>query len=418
MIPKNYVKLEKFPINANGKINKKALLEIECKNIKSQNYEGPKDNVEKQVLEIWYEILGIKNIGVNEKFFDVGGHSLKAAIMANKIYGRFNVSFPLSDLFKNPSVREVSDKIKQIIENSANEEYLNNEEIILLKQGKNKTKNIFFVHSAVNAVECYAKLSKHLNQDFNCWGIKATQVELYSAQKIQVEEIAKDYVQRIKKIQPNGPYYISGWCIAGIIAYEIAKQLENMNDKVEFLGLINSPLVKQESIGLRFITKLKYIHEKEGVVLKKVIRNTKFENKYKDNINKENVWDLFINELDSNDSYEIEKEIIFNNICLYEPSCRNLFSNYKSMELKEMLLKFNIMRSLINAIYCNYSLREKINANIYYYVAGKDKIKNMELWKNHTNKSLIVHYIDSKHFEIFDGEECSCLGDKFNESIS
>lgn len=120
MIPEYFVPLEKIPLNPHGKLDHNALPQPEIKG--SQQYVAPRDGVERKLLPIWGEILGIEKstIGIDGNFFELGGHSLSATTMAFRIHQEFNVNIPLVEILKNPTIRELGEYIKTASE----EEYM------------------------------------------------------------------------------------------------------------------------------------------------------------------------------------------------------------------------------------------------------------------------------------------------------
>ncbi|MCP4155663.1 MAG: hypothetical protein GY757_48510, partial [bacterium] len=115
MIPSFFIKQEKIPLTPNGKIDKKALAKIQYSNLNSQTYIAPRNTIEKKLTEIWTGILENQKgpIGIDDNFFDIGGHSLRATIMASRIHKQFNVILPLAEIFKKPFIRTLSDTIKE-----------------------------------------------------------------------------------------------------------------------------------------------------------------------------------------------------------------------------------------------------------------------------------------------------------------
>jgi iturin family lipopeptide synthetase A len=112
MIPVLYVHVEMFPLNANGKIDRKALPEAEFKT--GVEYVAPSNEVEEKLIELWSNILGIDKgvISVNSSFFDIGGHSLKATLLVNKISKEFNIEFKLADVFHKQNVKNQAEFIQ------------------------------------------------------------------------------------------------------------------------------------------------------------------------------------------------------------------------------------------------------------------------------------------------------------------
>ncbi|MCP4214102.1 MAG: amino acid adenylation domain-containing protein [bacterium] len=107
MVPAYYTLMENIPLTPNGKVDKRALPEPQSMVSK---YEAPVDNTEKTLVGIWSEILGVEpdKIGVNDDFFDLGGHSLRANNMVAKIHKVFDTRILLGDIFKMSSIRQLA----------------------------------------------------------------------------------------------------------------------------------------------------------------------------------------------------------------------------------------------------------------------------------------------------------------------
>jgi amino acid adenylation domain-containing protein len=114
MIPLHFVRLDKMPLTPNGKIHRKALPKPELKERK--DYIGPRDEVEKQLINIWSEILTQPHdkISIDDDFFELGGHSLKVTVLVSKIHKEVGIKMELVWIFENPTVREIASLIKTI----------------------------------------------------------------------------------------------------------------------------------------------------------------------------------------------------------------------------------------------------------------------------------------------------------------
>jgi len=119
MIPSYFVPIEKIPLTPNGKIDRKALPKLEFR--ADENYTAPGNMIEKKLAALWSEILGrdelhtsqLKtSIGIDDNFFLLGGHSLKATVMATRIHKEFDVIVPLAEVFRTPTIKELAEYIK------------------------------------------------------------------------------------------------------------------------------------------------------------------------------------------------------------------------------------------------------------------------------------------------------------------
>ncbi|MCX6584774.1 MAG: amino acid adenylation domain-containing protein [Candidatus Aminicenantes bacterium] len=114
MIPLHFLALEKIPLTASGKVDRKALPrpgQLEAGSI----YVAPGNKTQEKLAELWSQVLGVRQekIGIDDHFFQVGGQSLKAAMLISKIHSTFNVSLPLVEFFESPTIRAQARYIKE-----------------------------------------------------------------------------------------------------------------------------------------------------------------------------------------------------------------------------------------------------------------------------------------------------------------
>ncbi|WP_185150677.1 non-ribosomal peptide synthetase [Cytobacillus dafuensis] len=110
MVPAHIVTLSKMPLTPNGKLDRKSL--PEPKVLLNNRYETPQAGTEQLIAEIWKEILGIKDIGVHDDFFDLGGHSLKATMLVARLKKIIGKTIPLSEFFENSTIRKLAEKLE------------------------------------------------------------------------------------------------------------------------------------------------------------------------------------------------------------------------------------------------------------------------------------------------------------------
>ena len=111
MIPPYMVELPALPITANGKVDRRALPEPEFTGGVMSAYAAPRNELEEQLVGIWQDILGLSRVGIDDHFFEMGGHSLKAGILQARLHKQCNVRLPLSELFKLPTIRQLSERM-------------------------------------------------------------------------------------------------------------------------------------------------------------------------------------------------------------------------------------------------------------------------------------------------------------------
>jgi len=119
MTPSYFMKLEKMPLNPNGKIDRGSLPKPGLK--VGESYTAPGDEIETKLVNLWAEILGRDplhasqlqtSIGIHDNFFELGGHSLKATALMSKIHKELEVKVELMDIFRTPTIREIARLIR------------------------------------------------------------------------------------------------------------------------------------------------------------------------------------------------------------------------------------------------------------------------------------------------------------------
>ena len=115
MVPDFFVRMDKMPLTANGKIDRAAMPVPE--NLKKQlaeDYVPPANEIEEKLVRIWEDILGRQSIGTNDNFFKMGGHSLKATQLISRIYREMKFRIELSQIFETPTIREIANEISSL----------------------------------------------------------------------------------------------------------------------------------------------------------------------------------------------------------------------------------------------------------------------------------------------------------------
>ncbi|SHE68728.1 non-ribosomal peptide synthase domain TIGR01720/amino acid adenylation domain-containing protein [Seinonella peptonophila] len=112
MVPDRITQLDQFPLTAHGKVDKQSLLGL-TENIASErSYVPPQDELEETLVQIWTDVLATPHLGMDDSFFQMGGHSLKAIICLAQIHKHLHVKVPLAEFFARPTVRELAQYIR------------------------------------------------------------------------------------------------------------------------------------------------------------------------------------------------------------------------------------------------------------------------------------------------------------------
>ncbi len=252
MIPSFIVKLEKFPLTPNAKIDRKSLPDpADIKTVTGDNFVEPGDELELKLAAIWKKLLGIKKISIKDDFFKLGGHSLLAAQLFALIEKTLGKNLPLATLFKAPTIEQIANILRQ--ENWKPEW----SSVVPIKTTGTKPP-IFLVHGAEGNVLLYKNLAYHLNEDQPVYGIQSGGLDGSDNIQPDIQIMAGNYIREIKTIQPEGPYNLGGYCLGGTIAFEIAQQLTASGDEVSLLAMFECYNVKNISFPLPIYKK--WIH--------------------------------------------------------------------------------------------------------------------------------------------------------------
>lgn len=235
MIPSRYITIDKFPLNPNGKIDRKSLL-IEETNIPTGvDYIEPQTELQHRLKDIWASVLNNESFGIEDDFFDIGGHSLSAVHLLQKIKEEVNLPVTLPIIFQNTTIRKLS---RALIENAG----IGSESNVVLLQEKGDGPPLF----CVVGVHLYNDLAQHFSPDYPVYGVILPYEEQFFNGKINftpsVEKMATKYIQAIKRVKPEGPYCLAGVSFGGVLAYEIAQQLSRSGEHICFVALFDSLL--------------------------------------------------------------------------------------------------------------------------------------------------------------------------------
>ncbi|WP_245688611.1 non-ribosomal peptide synthetase [Thermogemmatispora onikobensis] len=235
MVPASFIILDSLPHTPTGKIDRQALASLPAPAHESEQ-EGeatPRTLLEQQLMQIWEELLNVQPIGTRDNFFEIGGHSLLAARLFARIEQQLGKQLPLSLFFQEPTI----ERLAKAIEEGASQEDSRTPIIALQRQGKKRP--LFYLHGDWTGGAFYCiELAKHLGEDQPFYAVEPYRFP-QEAPPPSFEEMAAAHIEAIRRIQPSGPYRLAGWCNGGLVAYEMARQLQAMGEKVELLVLID-----------------------------------------------------------------------------------------------------------------------------------------------------------------------------------
>jgi amino acid adenylation domain-containing protein len=232
MVPSAFVWLDAFPLTPNGKINRDALPEAGRDDTTTGELVEPATPTERLIARVWAEELGLERIGATDTFGQLGGHSVAALRVVLRIREMTGHEVPLARLLTSTTVATLG----EVIDGSLREQGS-----ILVPLRERTGTPLFLVHPLGGTVFCYGALTDALPADQPVVGIQAFDlVGPDGPRPDRIEVIARHYLQAVRSVQAEGPYRLGGWCMGGVVSYEMARQLEQQGEQVAVLFLIDS----------------------------------------------------------------------------------------------------------------------------------------------------------------------------------
>jgi len=196
------------------------------------NYVAPKNSTEAQLVELWQTLLGIEPIGIEDDFFTLGGHSLKALKFIEAANKKFKEKLSLQDLYERKTIARLAQKMEshEKTENS----------IVKLAIQPNSIGNVFLLPPVAGNMFCFNTIVAGWDSPFSLYGLQDPSISTGELEFVSLADMAKFYLEKIKQVQPNGPYHLVGYSFGGTLAYEIAHLLKMRDERVGLLMLIDS----------------------------------------------------------------------------------------------------------------------------------------------------------------------------------
>jgi amino acid adenylation domain-containing protein len=249
MVPSSFAVVETFLLTPNGKVDRKALpafqfpkpLEVE------RGAEVEEDCLELTVLHSWRTILNKPDIGLDHDFFQAGGHSLLAMRMLTEMNKKLSVRIPISHLVEAPTARKFAELLTQTKDVPGR--------YLVSMQLEGSLPPVYLIHHLLGDVLIYRPVASQFAPDRPVFGIQPPADLMDRPQPYSLQALAFDYVGEILKRQTAGPIHLAGFSSGSLIAFEMARQFENLGIEVGMLALIDGEIHAE---GPRMPTAVKY----------------------------------------------------------------------------------------------------------------------------------------------------------------
>ena len=251
MAPAAFVVMESFLLTPSGKVDRKALpaFQPSAPLGSEEGNESAEHTAERIVLHCWRKVLGRPDLGLDQNFFDAGGHSLLIMRMLAQMNSTLGRKLPTSLLLEAPTARRFAELAVQTKDGPAKH--------LVPMQPEGSLPPLYLVHHLLGDVLIYRDLANQFRPNRPVYGIQAAADLAHRSKPCSVEDLASDYVGEIIKQQTASPIHLAGFSTGSILAFEMARQLTKRGVPVGLLALIDGDV------------------QAEGVLLPKRVKYTK-----------------------------------------------------------------------------------------------------------------------------------------------
>ena len=232
MVPTHIVQMARFPLSANGKLDRRALPEPQ---VAQGTYRAPRNALEQALVQIWQEVLGLEQVGIDDNFFELGGDSLHVLKVISRVRNQSlpGFSLKLRDLMQKPCIAELSGVEPAAIAQAP-------DPLLALNSRVSDVPPLFCLHGGFGTVFDYEPLARQLDGRRSVYGVQCRMLLDPEWQDTSLQNMAQAYAGRIREQQADGPYYLLGWSLGGALTLLVAQTLEAQGQQVAFAGLVDT----------------------------------------------------------------------------------------------------------------------------------------------------------------------------------
>ncbi len=247
MVPSAFVLLEKLPLTPNGKIDRRALpMPKLSRDAANNTFIAPTLALHHQLVQIWEDLLGVRQIGIKDNFFELGGESLLAVRLFARIEQVCGKKLPFSTFFAGATIECLATALMEEAKADSRAP------VVRVQAGNGSKQPFFYLHGDWSAGGFYSlEMARYLGPDQPFYLLEPYQFDGLAVLPT-FEAMAAAHLKTMRAIQPDGPYMLGGCCNGGNLSHEIAKQLHAQGQAVDLLVLFN-PELRAAPIGNRRI---------------------------------------------------------------------------------------------------------------------------------------------------------------------
>jgi amino acid adenylation domain-containing protein len=235
MVPTRFVLIDELPRTTSGKIDRRAIsVSYDERPAAPGRIDPPRNDLERELVDIWCEVFG-RPVGIRDDFFNLGGHSMMAVRVFVALEERLGEALPIALLLHCPTIEQLA---AAIMDPARNREV---DPILRLRRGGVEPP-LFILPGIGGHPFGFRSLVRGLHRDRCCYALQVNGVDMRSGPIDRLEELARVLIRSMRKVQPRGPYLLLGHSFGGVVAHEIARQLEAGGDTVARLVMLETPV--------------------------------------------------------------------------------------------------------------------------------------------------------------------------------
>jgi amino acid adenylation domain-containing protein len=240
MVPSAFVFHDALPLTAHGKLDRAALPAVTIRRALAGR--PPRTGREQTLCALFAQVLDVPEVGVDDDFFTLGGHSLPAAQLVARIRTELGITLTLAAVYQAPTVAALAALIE---ENDQQDAY----RPLLPLRATGTRPPLFCLHPAGGLGWCYAPLPRHLPADVPVYALQARGLREGDKPAGSFDEAIADFVGHIRSVQPTGPYHLLGWSLGGALAHAVAVRLQDEGERIGLLAMLDSPPIDPTGAG-------------------------------------------------------------------------------------------------------------------------------------------------------------------------
>ncbi|MBD8514514.1 amino acid adenylation domain-containing protein [Photobacterium sp. CAU 1568] len=265
MLPSAYIWLECLPLTPNGKVDRRALPAPQGQAFTDAGYVPPQGDTEVMLAQLWRDLLGMEQVGRYDHFFELGGHSLLAVRQVSMAQS-LGLSFPVQAIFDHPVLADLAEQLDN--------QFGERRPLSALPARRSGIRPpLFFLPTGFGDHSYVYEIAKVINPDHPVYAVPWPDM----AQPLPetMDGMAAASIALIRKIQPCGPYHLFGYSSGGILAYQIALQLQREGEEVALLGLFDTmrPQQAMSSVTALFLSWFEVEHVELDLALLAQLRD-------------------------------------------------------------------------------------------------------------------------------------------------